>query len=170
MGEENIHLRWQSIAIVLVASLALTAWFVLHSRLHTLQLKAYFSDVHSLHAGAPVSIAGVTVGSVASVRIRPELRDNPAEVILSLNTPYELTIPSDATVSVASAGLLGEQYAVIDIRNASGPTARDGATLKTVPSQEITAQQLADCLNKLANHQSCDLVRTRNDVTGPERK
>jgi ABC-type transporter Mla subunit MlaD len=97
---ETARLRWQSIAIVLIASLALISWIVLHSRSHSVSVKAYFDDARGLHAGAAVNIAGVAVGNVSSVRIRPELRDNPAEVVLLLNTPYELKIPEDSTVSV----------------------------------------------------------------------
>ena len=161
MSEERTRFHWQSTAIVLIASLALITWFVLHSRLHTLNLKAYFADAHGLLAGAPVSVAGVRVGSITSVRVRPDLRENPAEVVLQLNTPYELEIPQDATVSVESAGILGDAFAEIDISHANGPTVHDGATLKTVPSRDITSRQPADCVSNLANHQPCSLSRNK---------
>lgn len=148
MSEERVRFHWQSTAIVLIASLALIAWFVLHSRLHTLNLKAYFADAHGLRAGSPVNIAGVAVGSVTSVRIRPELRENPAEVIMLVNTPYELKIPDDATVSVESEGILGGESAAIDISHANGPPINDGATLKTAPSRDITSQQAAGCIKQ----------------------
>lgn len=168
--EENARLRWQSIAIVVIASLILIAWIVLHSRSHALSLNAYFEDARGLHAGAPVEIAGVTVGTVASVRIRPELRDHPAEAVLLLNTPYELKIPDDATVSVERAGLLGDAFAVIDISQAKGQPIRSGATLKTVLSHEVKPQEATDCLNRIASHQPCELTNTKQDTSTPAKR
>jgi phospholipid/cholesterol/gamma-HCH transport system substrate-binding protein len=121
MSEETVYFRWQSIVIVLIASLALITWFVLHSRLHTLKLKAYFSEASGLKPGAAVSIAGINVGTVTSVRVRPELRDHPAEVQMELQTNYELSIPNDAVVSVETAGIVGESFAQIDIKNCHRP-------------------------------------------------
>ena len=168
--EETAPLRWQSIAIVLIASLVLISWIVLHSRSHSLSVRAYFDDARGLHAGATVNIAGVAVGNVSSVRIRPELRDNPAEVILLLNTPYELKIPEDSTVSVERAGILGDAITVIDISQAKGHPIHSGATLRTVPSHEITSQQAIDCLNRIANHQPCGLFNPTQDAKIPPTK
>jgi phospholipid/cholesterol/gamma-HCH transport system substrate-binding protein len=78
---------------------------------HRLELKAYFPDALGLRAGAQVRLAGVEVGSVTSVRARPDMRDNPAEVTMLLNTPYELKLPTDSAVSLATAGVLGETFA-----------------------------------------------------------
>lgn len=162
--EETARLRWQSIAIVLIASLALLGWIVLHSRSHSLSVTAYFDDARGLHAGSPVNIAGVVVGNVSSVRIRPELRDNPAEVVLLLDTPYELKVPEDSTVSVEKAGILGDAVAVIDISEAKGQPIHSGATLRSVPSHEMTSQQAIDCLNRIANHQSCGFFNPKQDT------
>lgn len=170
LSEETARLRWQSIAIVLIASLVLISWIVLHSRSHSLSVRAYFDDARGLHAGATVNIAGVAVGNVSSVRIRPELRDNPAEVVLLLNTPYELKIPEDSTVSVERAGILGDAIAVINISEAKGQPIRSGATLRTVHSHEVTSQQAIDCLNRIANHQPCDLFNPKQDTKIPSTK
>ena len=168
--EETARLRWQSIAIVVIASLALVGWIVLHSRSHSLSVTAYFDDARGLHAGSLVSIAGVAVGNVSSVRIRPELRDNPAEVVLLLNTPYELKVPEDSTVSVERAGILGDAVAVIDISEAKGQPIHSVATLRTVPSHEITSQQAINCLNRIANHQPCGLFNPEQDGKIPPKK
>ena len=48
-----------------------------------------------------------------------------AEVIMNLQTPYELKIPNDSTVSLSTAGILGETYAQINISEASGPPANN---------------------------------------------
>ncbi|PYV50795.1 MAG: hypothetical protein DMG92_06460, partial [Acidobacteria bacterium] len=49
-----------------------------------LELTTYFADAQGLRRGAPVRLAGVNVGSISDVRVRPDLRDNPAEVKLAL--------------------------------------------------------------------------------------
>jgi ABC-type transporter Mla subunit MlaD len=41
-----------------------------------------------------------------------------------ISTPYELKIPADSTVSLATAGVLGETYAEIDVKGTSGPRPR----------------------------------------------
>src|SRR3954464_6494503 len=76
--------------------------------MHSLELRVYFQNAHGLRAGAPVKLAGVEVGRITSVRARPELHAAPAEVVMKIQTPYELRIPNDATVFLATAGLLGE--------------------------------------------------------------
>jgi phospholipid/cholesterol/gamma-HCH transport system substrate-binding protein len=161
MSEETVSFRWQSAVIVLVASLALISWFVLHSRWHTLKLKAYFTDAGGLKPGDAVNMAGVNVGTVTSVRVRPELHDHPAEVEMELQTTYKLTVPNDAIVSVEMAGILGGSFAAIDTKAATGPPAHNNDTLKTTPSQSHSAQQTLDCLSNLAKHQPCDLVHDK---------
>src|SRR5580704_8580285 len=44
---------------------------------HKLELKTYFQYVAGLRDGAPVRLAGVDVGKVRSVRVRPEVRKAP---------------------------------------------------------------------------------------------
>jgi len=94
--------------------------FAKHSQ-HQLQVKTYFGDARGLRVGALVRVAGVNVGRVADVHIRPELKERAAEVVLLIQTPYELTIPADSVVSLKRDGLLGEMYVEVDIRDASGP-------------------------------------------------
>lgn len=126
---------------------------------HSLEIKCYFKDVQGLRAGAKVRLAGVEVGSVASVRVRPELRDHPAEVVMILQTPYELNVPDDSIVSLESAGVLGDVFAQVDIRDAKGPPLQSGGVLKTGPVASLnpTLQQWLDCFFNGTAHKPCDL-------------
>ncbi|HYG99446.1 MAG TPA: MCE family protein [Terriglobales bacterium] len=81
-----------------------------------MHLTTYSSDGHRLRAGAPVRLAGVEIGFVQTVRVRPELKDHPVEVVMTIDTPYDLKIPRDAIVSLETAGVLGETFANIDLR------------------------------------------------------
>ena len=65
---------------------------------------AIFSDVGGLRNGAPVVIAGVDVGSVASI----SLEDYEARVVLKIHPG--LQIREDAIVSVKTRGLIGEKF------------------------------------------------------------
>jgi phospholipid/cholesterol/gamma-HCH transport system substrate-binding protein len=120
----EVYLMRKIVLIVIVAVAALVLIMVFgRARLwtHRLEVKAYFKDAQGLRAGAPVRLAGVQVGSVRSVRALPDKRENPAEVVMVLNTPNELRIPNDSVVSLATAGVLGDTFAEINVQNASGP-------------------------------------------------
>jgi phospholipid/cholesterol/gamma-HCH transport system substrate-binding protein len=108
---------WRIILVaMMVFGLALAfLTFAKHSQ-HQLQAKTYFGDAHGVRAGAPVRVAGVDVGRVADVHVRSELKEHAAEVVLLIQTPYELTIPADSVALLRRDGLLGETYAEVDIR------------------------------------------------------
>jgi phospholipid/cholesterol/gamma-HCH transport system substrate-binding protein len=103
--------------------------FAKHSQ-HQLEVKTYFADARGLRTGAPVRVAGVDVGRVAEAHVRSELKEHAAEVVLLIQTPYELKIPADSVVSLRRDGLLGETYAEVDIRHASGPPIGNQGALK----------------------------------------
>lgn len=73
-------------------------------------LKARFTNVGQLKLRAPVKIAGVRVGSVASVVLEPDKLD--ALVTLSIDKSYN-KIPDDSAAAVFTSGLLGDQYVAI---------------------------------------------------------
>jgi ABC-type transporter Mla subunit MlaD len=123
---------------------------------HALELKCYFKDAQGLRAGAKVRVAGVEVGTVNSVRVRPESRDNPVEVNMMVQTPYELKIPNDAVVVLESAGVLGETFPQIDIQGASGPPVGNGGVLKTAPTVNVSSQELVERLSNALAQKSCD--------------
>jgi ABC-type transporter Mla subunit MlaD len=108
------------VAMIVFGLAVIFLTFAKHTQ-HQLQVKTCFRDAHGLRAGAPVQVAGVEVGRVTDVRVRPELKEHHAELVLLFQTPYKLEIPSDSVVLLSRAGLLGETYADVDIRSASGP-------------------------------------------------
>jgi len=144
------------IAVTIILGALAAGVFSLSSRKeYGLEVRSYFADAKGLEAGAPVRLAGVNVGTVKSVRARPELKDHPAEVILSLRTEYLLSIPADSTVSLASAGLLGPAFVDIDVRNASGPPVGQQGILKSVPSSNPPGDQLLERMVDILNAKAC---------------
>lgn len=70
-------------------------------------VKAWFGNVGGLRPRAQVSMAGVTVGRVESIRFD----DKRYEALVSMRIdPAYKTLPEDTSASILTAGLLGEQY------------------------------------------------------------
>jgi virulence factor Mce-like protein len=138
-----------AVIVITVAGGAFFCWRA-EIRNHRFTLKAYFQDVQGLQAGAQVRLAGVGVGKVTSVRALPERNKEPAEVVMRISTPYELNIPNDSTVSIETAGVLGEPFVEIDIAGAHGPPLSSGMILKsqsqTPNGTKTFAEQLGDVL------------------------
>ena len=68
---------------------------------------AAFDNIGDLKAGSPVTMAGVTIGRVESIRFDP--KDYKAAVTLRIENQYS-EIPDDSDASIQTAGLLGGKY------------------------------------------------------------
>jgi len=143
-------------AIIAVAIVAATVVLVTKPWYHRREIRVYFQDAAGLRAGAPVRMAGVDVGSIVSVRVRPELHGSPAEAIMVLRTPYELNVPKDATVSLETAGVLGPTFAEIEIVGASGPPLENRGVLKSKESTKLTTEQIIDRVADIVKQRPCD--------------
>ncbi|HET9839994.1 MAG TPA: MlaD family protein [Candidatus Angelobacter sp.] len=145
-----------TIAVAALAAVTLVVALAKPSQ-HRLLFKCYFDNAQGLRPGAHVRLGGVEIGSVASVRVRPEFRDRPAEVTMLLQTSYPLDIPNDAVVSLETAGVLGEVFPQIDIRGASGPALLQDGILKTRAGESPTPEEWLECFSNVVAHKPCDL-------------
>ena len=68
---------------------------------------AKFDNIGDLKSGSPVTMAGVTIGRVESIRFDP--KDYKAAVTLRIENQYS-EIPDDSDASIQTAGLLGGKY------------------------------------------------------------
>ena len=68
---------------------------------------ALFDNVGDLKPGSPVTMAGVRIGRVESIRFDP--RQFKAAVVLRLDSQFN-EIPEDSDASIQTAGLLGGKY------------------------------------------------------------
>ncbi len=73
----------------------------------TYTVSARFDNVGSLKTRAPVSMSGVTIGRVSSVKFDPDALE--AVVEFEIDSKYA-KIPEDSDASILTAGLLGSQY------------------------------------------------------------
>lgn len=148
MGMTPRAVRFGGLAVVIILA-AIAFLLTIGPFGHRTVLKAYFADGMGLRAGAPVRLAGVDIGSVRSVRVRPELKSAPVEVIIVLTPSYKLAIPNDSIASLATAGILGETYVRIDTTSASGPPVAANGVLRTVPTTGLSTGEVIDKLDKV---------------------
>ena len=144
-----------AVIVVGVGAIALVLLGRTKSYAHTLQVKTFVENAQSLRVGAPVELAGVRIGSVSSVQPRPEMQPNPVEIVMAVNTPYDLKIPNDSTVTLQTAGILGETFAAIDVQGASGPPLKSGELLRAKKVDSPTVQELLARLEALAKQKNC---------------
>lgn len=68
---------------------------------------ASFGNIGGLKAGAPVALAGVSIGRVTAIDLDPKSLD--AVVTMRIGQRYN-EIPVDSSASILTRGLLGDQY------------------------------------------------------------
>jgi phospholipid/cholesterol/gamma-HCH transport system substrate-binding protein len=104
-----------------------------------LSLKTYLPDVSDLQTGAPVTLSGVTIGNVKTMRINPNpsRANQGVEIDMSIDKRYQKFIRTDAQASLATSGLLGNKYVTIS-RVVTGPVVQNGGTIPGVPGRDIT--------------------------------
>ena len=74
-------------------------------------VKAQFTDIGSLNEGDAVKISGVSVGSISSVDLDPQLYN----AVVSMTIRDQVQLPYDTSARISSEGLLGGTYLALDI-------------------------------------------------------
>lgn len=88
-----------------------------------------------------------------------------------LTPSYELRIPNDSTVSVETAGVLGETYVDIDVGHASGPPIAPNAVLKTVTTPQMNTQEFIEKIGDILSPKcDCDSGKTNTAADPTFRK
>ncbi len=133
-------------------------------------LHSYFENAAGLKSGAPVTLEGVSIGSVVRMRVVPQRNPTPVEVIMRVDPKYARSLHVDSTASIAQAGVLGDSYVDISSANASGPPLPNNGELKASGSPSIqdvirTSSQSILELESLL-HKVSVLVDTLNSKRG----
>lgn len=116
------------------------------------ELIAKYENIGSLKIGAPVSMAGVTVGRVDSISFDQNIYK--AVVKMRINPDFN-RIPEDSDASIMTAGLLGGQYI--------GLTA-GGSDAFMKNGDQFTLVQDAFVLEKLVNQLVATFLNKKDDA------
>lgn len=139
------QLKWSQLKVgitVLAACITLAVLiFLMNSSsgffTHKIKFITYFDNASGLRTGAPVRLDGVDIGNVVSIRVVPGRKLTPVEAVMKVNTNYSFNLRTDSLVTLSTAGVLGETFIDIDSAQATGPEAKDGATLQTQETPDI---------------------------------
>lgn len=134
-------------AIVFLVTQITNREFSLRSESYRLQ--AQFENVGGLKAGAPVSMAGVTIGRVESIGYDMNLFK--AVATLRIDSRYD-QIPNDSDASILTAGLLGGQYVGITPGGSEEPF-RDGDQVEFVQDAIVLENLISKYLFSQAGKQ-----------------
>jgi phospholipid/cholesterol/gamma-HCH transport system substrate-binding protein len=102
-----------------------------------LVLRSYFENASGLKNGAPVTLAGVTIGNVIRIRVVPERNPAPVEVTMRVGHEYLGWLHADTTASIAQAGVLGDSFIDLNSAHATGPAPANNAELMAAGSPTI---------------------------------
>ncbi len=72
-------------------------------------LHAFFGTIEGLNEGAPVRLAGVSVGTVSAIRFDKDLASKKIKVTLSLDSRVRDRIREDSIANIATIGLVGDK-------------------------------------------------------------
>lgn len=103
----------------------------------TYQVQAYFTNVGGLKPKAPVAMAGVTIGRVASIELDQESLE--ARVLLDIDSRYD-DLPSDTSASVLTSGILGDQY--VGLEPGGAPDALSAGDRILLTNSAVVLEQL----------------------------
>jgi phospholipid/cholesterol/gamma-HCH transport system substrate-binding protein len=163
------EVQWSQLKVgvlVLVALAALTALVFLMSGntggffAGKITVRSYFENSAGLKQGAPVNLEGVTIGSVKNIRIVPERKLTPVEVVMRISNKFTPALHADSKTSLETIGVLGDTVVDISSKFATGGPIQDNSELQTtetpnlsdvIKSSQGTIEQLNTILAKVDN-------------------
>jgi phospholipid/cholesterol/gamma-HCH transport system substrate-binding protein len=108
---------------------------------------ANFDDIGQLKVRSPVKIGGVLVGEVSAINLDPA--SFKAVVKLHINYKFK-AIPEDSSVSILTAGLLGDNYVAINPEY-SQVFLKNGSVIQDTHSAMILEKLIGQLIYKLSN-------------------
>ena len=102
----------------------------------TYRVTATFDNIGGLKVRAPVKIGGVVIGRVSDIELDP--KTYLPQVTLRIDERYN-QIPDNSSLSIKTAGLLGEQYIALNIGFDDGetPMLKEGSKITDTKSAMV---------------------------------
>ncbi len=91
-----------------------------------------FSSTEGLAVGAPVRLAGVTVGNITRIAFGRDLKDRRIILTLSVEQRVQDRIREDSVASIGTIGLVGDKVLDITVGSIDRPGLQAGARLASV--------------------------------------
>lgn len=108
-------------------------------------LHAFFSNIEGLNVGAPVRLAGTSVGSVDDITFSKDLASKKIRVTMSLDARLQDRIREDSIASIGTVGLVGDKVLELTVGSPDKPALPPGATIASVdPPDYATLLQKGD--------------------------
>jgi len=125
------------------------------------RLLTYLPEVEQVTEGAPVSLDGVEIGNVETIRINPKPEDemHNIQLVLRLNRKYAPDIRTDSTASLVTAGLLGNRYVQVS-RGLKGEQLPNNGVLPG--KQEVEMKEIMGRVGGLADDLRAVIDQARN--------
>ncbi len=95
-------------------------------------LRAAFRDVQGLVVGAPVRLAGLTVGTVRRITFSPDLADPRIHVDVAIDRGFQSRIRENSAATIGTIGLVGDKVFEITVGSETAKILQAGEELKTI--------------------------------------
>ena len=116
---------------------------------HDYEVTAHFDNIGGLTVKAPVTLAGVTIGRVASIGIDAD--DYSARITLQIDQAHD-NLPIDTSAAILTSGLLGAQYVGLD-PGAEETYLEDGGRIEITQSAVVLEHLIGQILIRTAEEQ-----------------
>jgi phospholipid/cholesterol/gamma-HCH transport system substrate-binding protein len=125
------------------------------------RLITYLPEVQGVTVGAPVSLDGVEIGNVETIRINPSPGDRMQNIqlVLRISTKFASDIRADSTASLVTEGLLGNRYVNVT-RGHVGAQVQNNGTLPG--SEEAEMKAIMERVGGLADDLRAVVAEIRN--------
>lgn len=95
-------------------------------------LHAFFSTIEGLNEGAPVRLAGASVGTVNAIRFDRDLASKKIKVTVSLDSGIRDRIREDSVASIATIGLVGDKVLELTVGSPDKPIVPPDGVLASI--------------------------------------
>jgi len=157
------------VGVFMLIVLAILGYFIL--KIEDVQLghgtgarkvTAIFDSVAGLDNKSAVRVAGVRVGKVTNIKLRP---DGKAEVTLDVDP--DVVFHPGASAHVANLGLLGEKYIELDPGPSTAPVVPQEQSVILRGSQPASMDDITNQVSAIANDVKAITASLRGVMTGP---
>jgi phospholipid/cholesterol/gamma-HCH transport system substrate-binding protein len=160
--EQSMKLR---VGIFVLGLLTLFMVFVLtigsQSRIfeRRYNLHAFFGTIEGLNVGAPVRLAGVSIGSVSAITFSKDLSSKKIRVTMSLDARLKDRIREDSIASIGTIGLVGDKVLELTVGSPDKKVLPPGAVVASIEPPDYAqllqrGSQIVDNVVKISDSMS----------------